>query len=671
MKAKICSLLFICLMTCLTSCSFKKGQESIVSPDGNIEVIVGTERGQIFYSLRSEGEVVIKPSMLGFEFKNMLSLGDNMVLSEVKRNSVNETWEQVWGEKRLIENRYEEMVVSFKENTGEQRCLNLFVRVFNDGIGFRYHIPEQEGLDTIIIVDELTQFNVAEVSKAWWIPAYKEVFYESLYRNTPLDKIVDTVCTPLTLEMKNGKYIAIHEANLTDYAALNLFCRNNNSLNVDLTPWSTGEKVFASTELYSPWRTITLANKPGDLITSYIDLNLNEPNKIDDTSWIKPGKYIGIWWSIHMGKHTWEQGSKHGATTKNTKEYIDFAAENEMEGVLVEGWNKGWHFDWVRNGDSINFTEAYDDFDLEEITRYGSSKGVQLIGHHETGGAVRNYESQLEDAFALYNRVGVNAVKTGYVNLEALDKKEYHSSQFGVRHYRKVIETAAKYNIMIDNHEPAMPTGLERTYPNLMTQEGVRGQEYDAWSKDGGNPPDHTTIVPFTRGLAGPMDFTFGTFNFENTKTPGTRVQTTIAKQLALFVVIYSPFQMASDLPENYEGRKEFQFIKDVPVDWTETIVLDGVIGDFIAIARKDKYSEDWFVGCITDENSREVSLDLSFLDTDRTYKAEIYKDGVNADWKTNPLDFDYAVKVFNQNEKLVIKMANGGGQAIRFTPLN
>ncbi len=658
--------LSLVILTALISGCFPYPENEIVtSPDGKTSLRFEIIDGEALYSVVSDNQVIVQNSKLGFRFKNMPDLGNAMTIKNTARNSVNETWEQVWGERRLIENRYEELTVNLEETQPPRRQLNITFRVFNEGVGFRYQIPKQPKIDSIIIMDELTQFKLAQEKQAWWIPAYKETYYESLFRHTKFSEM-DTVCTPLTIEMENGKYVAIHEANLTDYAAMNLFYTKDNALQVDLTPWSTGEKVFTKAGMHTPWRTITIGNKPGDLITSYIALNLNEPNKIKDVSWIKPGKYIGIWWAIHMGKYTWAQGPKHGATTENTEYYMDFAAKNGFSGVLVEGWNNGWDFDWVKHGDQISFTEAYPDFNLEEICKYGASKNVKLIGHNETGGATKNYEKQMDDAFKQYQKVGVHIVKTGYVNPK-LDGKEYHSSQYGVRHFRKVVETAAKYQIVIDNHESVMPTGIQRTYPNLMTQEAVRGQEYDAWSKDGGNPPEHTTVLPFTRGLAGPMDLTFGTFNFENKMNPGTRVQTTIAKQLALYVVIYSPLQMASDLPENYEGKKAFQFIKDVPVDWTETKVLDSKIGDYIVTARKDRNSDDWFLGAITDENSRVLKIDLSFLDNDATYTAQIYKDGEDADWKTNPYSVDYLEKTVTSNSKISLKLAKGGGQAIRF----
>jgi alpha-glucosidase len=644
-------------------------KEMVSSPDGKINITIEVIKGQIFYSASKENNSIIGKSKLGFEFKNMPLLGNKVDIIHTESRSFNETWEQPWGEKRLIENRYDELTVYVQERKGLRRSFSLVFRVFNDGFGFRYEIPKQAKLDSFSIMNELTEFVMAGNHNAWWIPAYKDRFYESLYRKTPVSRM-DTVCTPLTMETKEGKYITIHEANLTDYAAMNLFCVDSSRLICDLTPWSTGEKVVGKTPFLTPWRVVIIADNPGDLVTSHLILNLNEPSKIEDLSWIKPGKFIGIWWGMHQGIYTWSQGPHHGATTANAKKYIDFAAENGISGVLVEGWNRGWDGDWTQQGDDFSFTQPYPDFDIHEVVSYASSKNVKLIGHHETGGAVTNYENQLEEAFKMYQQLGVDIVKTGYVS-SLLDGKERHSSQYGVRHYRKVIETAARYRIMVDIHEPVMPTGLQRTYPNLMTQEGVRGQEWDAWSTDGGNPPEHTTIIPFTRGLAGPMDFTPGTFDFTNHVLPYTRVRTTLAKQLALYVVLYSPLQMASDLPENYRNNKAFEFIKMVPVDWEESRILDARIGDYVVTARKDRNSEDWYVGAITDENMRELTIDLSFLLSEKSYLAQIFKDGDHASWENNPTGISYLEIKVDSSQKLALSLASGGGQAIRFTPMD
>ena len=517
-------------------------------------------------------------------------------------------------------------------------------------------------------MDEITEFKLPTIDMAWWTAIYSEEYYEAITKFTPVNQM-DTVCLPLTIETQSGKYLAIHEANLTDYAAMNLYCADSTTLTCDLTPWKTGEKVFVNAPFVTPWRMVIVADKPGDLITSYIELNLNEPCKIDDLSWIEPGKYVGIWWGMHMQKYTWHMGPKHGATTENTKKYIDFAAKHGFKGVLVEGWNEGWENDWTKEGDLFNFTKPYPDFDIKYLTDYANEKGVRLIGHHETGGATQNYEAQMEEAFAMYNKLGIRSVKTGYVG-SRLDGMERHSSQYGIRHFRKVIETAAKYQISIDNHEPAMPSGLRRTYPNLMTQEGVRGQEYNAWSADGGNKPEHLTIIPFTRGLAGPIDFTPGIFNFENPVNPKTRVQTTIAKQLALYVVIYSPLQMAADLPENYEGNPALKFIEDVPVNWDITKVLNAKIGDFITTVRKDRNSNEWYLGSITDENSRFVNINLDFLEKDQVYMAEIYRDGDDADWVSNPTSIKIEKREVKSSDNLYFKLATSGGLAIRFYPV-
>jgi alpha-glucosidase len=667
---KFCQNIFLAALLALLLGACSKEMEEVLqvhSPDGKIKVSVFLNKGELTYSANKEKTKIISPSKLGFKFKDGTVLGNKMKVVKTEARTFNETWEQPWGEKRLIENRFEELTLFMKEKRGLKRELSMVFRVYNDGLGFRYQIPKQEKLDSFVIMDELTEFSLPAADKAWWIPAYKEFYYESITKHTSI-KDMDTVCTPLTIETQSGKYLAIHEANLTNYAAMNLFCSSGTTLKCDLTPWSTGEKVFAKTPFQSPWRTVIIAEKPGDLITSYLELNLNDPCKIEDTSWIKPGRYIGIWWAIHMGKYTWPMGSKHGATTENTIRYIDFAAKHGFSGVLVEGWNYEWDCDWTTKLDNFSFTKPYPDFDIEKITSYAKSKGVRLIGHHETGGSTINYEKQMEDGFKMYEKLGVNCVKTGYVG-KLLDRKERHSSQYGVLHFSKVMETAAKYHIMIDNHEPVMPTGLCRTYPNFMTGEGMRGQEYNAWSPDGGNSTEHTTIIPFTRGLAGPMDYTPGVFNFSNPAKPNTRVKTTLAHQLALFVVLYSPLQMACDMPENYEGNPAFKFIESVPVNWDVTKVIDSKIGDFIITARKDRDSDNWYLGGITDENARETSIDLSFLDPDITYNAIIYKDGAKADWKTNPTDLSIEKKVVQASEPLTLKLAPGGGVAISFIP--
>lgn len=668
MKSKfficLCSLLAIGAALSLHSC-IKAEASEVASPDGKIKVNVGIDKGRVFYTVNRNDAVVMDTSFVSLDFKEG-HIGHKAKIIGVENDSKDEKWETVWGEEKFIRNNYNELKVNFVEEDSVPIYFSMVFRVFDDGVGFRYSIPEQENVSDITILDEDTQFSIGEDALSWSIP-WDHEYYEHLYEPS-LVSYLDTVASPLTMKVTDNLYLAIHEAALTDYAAMNLYPDKGSSrLHTYLTPWSTGEKVFSKAPFDSPWRTVIIAEKPADLILSRLMLNLNEPSVIDDVSWIKPGRYIGIWWGMHMKDYTWEAGEKHGATTENTKRYIDFAAKHGFSGVLVEGWNKGWDGDWSANGHLFSFTEPYPDFDIKAITDYAASKGVSLIGHHETGGAAANYESQMDAAFDLYQNLGVNVVKTGYVNL-LLDNRELHHSQYGVRHYRKVIENAARHHIMIDNHEPVMPTGLQRTYPNLMTQEGVRGQEYDAWSTDGGNPPSHTCIIPFTRCLAGPVDFTPGTFNFENKAVPGTRPNTTIAKQLALFVVLYSPLQMASDKIENYENRPEFEFLTSCPTTWGLTVVPEAKIGEYVTIARKERDGDNWYLGAITNEQARDAKIDLSFLDEGSEYNARIFADGEKAAFRTNPYPVEIKDLTVTSDTTLPLHLAEGGGAAIIFT---
>lgn len=649
----------------LVACGGKQEQR-LTSPDGKTVITFSLKNGKPFYSIEKGGKAVLNTSQMGFALAGNDSLCADFQVVGTQTDSKNETWEQPWGEEILVHNQYNEAKIELQEKTGKQRLLNIVFRAFDDGIAFRYEFPEQENLKDFEIADELTEFTLANDDSIWSQHLFDRD-YEVLYTKRLISEINDTVSTPVTIETSDGKYIEIHEAALIDFAKMNLTgCR---SLHASLTPWATGVKVYAKTPFVSPWRIIVLADNLNELANSRMMLNLNEPSKIADTQWIEPMKYVGIWWGMHMNTMTWTEGPIHGATTKNMMRYIDFAAANNIGGVLVEGWNVGWDGYMVGDGTKFKFSTPYPDFDIEKISRYAAEKGVAIISHNETAAAISNYESQLDSAFAFAQKYGIHAIKTGYVN-PLFDGKERHSSQYGVRHYRKVVETAANYQVAIDTHEPIMPTGWQRTYPNLIAQEGVRGQEWDAWSADGGNPPEHTTIIPFTRGLAGPMDFTPGTFNFSNPARPGTRVQTTIAKQLALYVVIYSPVQMASDIIENYVDRPEFEFIRVVPVDWQKTIVLDGKIGDFVITARKDKHSENWYLGAITDENARRVKVDFSFLEKGKNYKAVIYKDGANADWKTNPYSIVIEEQEITSDSVLELQLAPSGGTAIQIQSL-
>ena len=664
-----------CLITLASmlifACSTKTQKTYKISSPGKISELVFelTASGQPQYRFLSNGKSVIEPSLLGFEFQEIKKMTDGFEVVSTEEKTADQTWEQPWGEFKKVRDNHTEMIVHLKESAGEERLVDIIFRVFDDGLGFRYEFPKQPHLGKVKISNEITQFTFKDNNEVWWIPVHREnSYYESTYRKTLMSK-TDTINTPATLETKDKLYVAIHEANLTDFASMTLLKTSDKQYKSDLVPWADGVKVYAETPFKTPWRTVVVGKTPGDVATSTIMLNLNEPSKIEDLSWITPSKYIGIWWGMHLEKFTWGQGPKHGATTKNTKEYIDFAAKNNFDGVLVEGWNEGWDGDWTADGSAFSFVKAYPDFNLEEITKYAAMKNVRLIGHHETAGATKNYENQLEDAFKLYQKMGVNSVKTGYVN-KFLDKKEWHDSQYGARHYRKVIETAAKYHIMIDNHEPMKGTGIQRTYPNFMSQEGGRGQEYNAWSADGGNTPEHLTTLPFTRMLSGPFDYTPGNFNFDYKTPSGARVQTTLANQLALYVIIFSPLQMASDLPENYVGKPEFQFIKEVPCTWSDTKVLDSKIGEYTTIVRKDWDEKNWYLGSITNKNARDLKVALSFLDKDKEYEAEIYADGSGANYKTNPYPVSISKQKVTNKTVLDLKLAAGGGTAVKFSPI-
>lgn len=646
--------------------------EVVTSPDGHLRVTAGVSHGKPFYRIDRDRRSVVATSYLGFKL-NVGNLDADFKIVGKKRDTKNETWEQVWGEERVVRNNYNELLLSFGQTKGAKRKLNVRFRVYDDGVGYRYEFPKQPALDDFQILDEESQVAMPTDAEAWTEPTNGTNYYEALWTKAPLSR-KDTVSTPVTIEVDDSLYMVLHEANLTDYASLNYTPRhldNGSAVTLvpALTPWSNGVKVYAKAPFVSPWRTFVITRTPGELITSRLLVNLNEPCKIKDTSWITTGKYVGIWWAIHMTDYTWHQGPKHGATTENTKRYIDFAAKHGMKAVLVEGWNWGWDGDWTRDGDKFSFTKPYPDYDLEGLQKYALSKGVTLVAHNETGGAARNYEEQLDSAFALYQRLGINCVKTGYVN-NYMDGKELQHSQYGIRHYRKVIETAAKYHIMVINHEPAMPSGLCRTYPNLVSGEGMRGQEYNAWSADGGNPPYHVCILPFTRGLAGSMDFTPGIFNFSNKAVPTTHPQTTLTKQLAEYIVLYSPWQMAADDIRNYEGQPAFSFIESVPTNFERTVVVGAKIGEYLTTARLERNGNRWFVGSVTDEHARDIDVSLSFLDNGKTYIAEIYTDGDGADYRTNPYPQAYTRQTVTNATTLKLHLAPSGGAVMRITPV-
>lgn len=646
---------------------------------------------QPFYKVVYDSIIIIDNSALGFVFKDQPIMLDNFKVTNTNRKYFLGKWETIWGTQDSILDEYNELIISLEEKDDLARKMNIIFKVYDDGIGFRYEFPDQLNMNDIVIMDELTEFKLTGDHSCWWIPGDYDS-YEYLYNNTKLSEIDLThfnyetrgdrnlpnkraVNTPITMETSEGLFLSFHEANLTDYAGITLEANDDLTLKVDLVPWSDGTKVKTKVPFKTPWRTIQISNSAQDLIASNLILNLNEPNKLDDITWIEPMKYIGIWWEMHLGKSSWSMNpidgswannsKNHGATTLNAKYYIDFAAKNNIKGVLIEGWNTGWEYWGADTLDYFDFVTPYADFDIQEVVKYANDNGVEIIGHHETGGQAENYEKHLENAFAFYNELGIRAIKTGYAG-QIIPKGEYHHGQYMVRHYRKVLETAAKYRIMLDAHEPIAATGLRRTYPNMMTREGVRGMEYNAWSD--GNPPEHTTIIPFTRMLSGPIDYTPGIFDltFDEYKDK-ERVQTTLAKQLAYYVIIYSPMQMAADLPENYLNNPAFEFIRKVPVNWSKSRYLNSKIGDFVTIARKN--GDNWYLGSITDEFARSISVSLSFLDEDKIYKATIYKDGSKADWKNNPYDFEISEDFVDSTMRLRLKLAKGGGQAIIFEP--
>ncbi len=658
---------FVCLMMACNET--KKPDLAVTSPNSNVKVTFGlSDQGQPYYTSAFNEETVIDTSYMGFDLKNVADLKEGFDILSSGTSAFDETWEQPWGEEQFIRNNYNELRVSLQEKTELKRKLDIVFRVYDYGVGFRYEFPEQENLGEMEILSELTEFNMTGDHKSWWIPPYGGNRYEYIYTESPISGM-GKAHTPVTFQTANNVYLSIHEAALKDYSSFVVDATSGKRMKLELVPYSedTDVRSYISAPFNTPWRTIQMANKPGDLITSYLILNLNEPNQLGDVSWFKPGKYVGIWWEMHIQTGTWYSGDKHAATTKNTKMYIDFAAKHGFDGVLVEGWNESWDGDWMKNGEIFSFTQPYPDFDVKEITDYGKSKGVYLVGHHETAANIENYESQMEDAFDFLEKYGYGAVKTGYVeSRDILSNGKYHHGQFYVKHFRKVIELAAKHKVAIVAHEPIKDTGERRTFPNMISREGARGQEYNAWAADGGNPASHTNIIPFTRLLSGPMDFTPGVFDIKLPTMPNNQINTTLAKQLALYVVIYSPMQMACDLPKNYEKYPDaFEFIKEVGVDWETTKVLDAAIGEHITVARKERGTGNWFVGAITNEKPRSVSIDLSFLDPNKTYKAKVYKDGEAAHYIDNPEDYVIEELNVTASDKIDANLGASGGIAV------
>ena len=691
----------------LLFCVAISNSQNILSPSQKLSLTFSlSKEGKPTYSVNYKNQSIVKESTLAILLKGLPALDANFRIDSIGQHKVNETWQPVLGEQSNIKNNYNQMTVALSQ-LSTNRKINLIFRVFDEGVAFRYEFPKQKNLNYFIISDEISQFNLTGNHKTFWIPGDYDS-QEYAYNETNLSEIDNSkldlnngigvksiassfrVQSPLMMKSSEGIYINIFEAAVVNYPIMHLDVDTKNfKLTSNLVPNAIGDKAYLQTPCVSPWRTIMMSDDAKDIVGSKMILNLNEPCKIDDTSFIKPMKYVGIWWEMHVGKSTWDyagsqnaqnaaDGSlkpsgKHGATTENTKKYIDFAVKNGFDGVLVEGWNVGWE-DWFGNWkeEVFDFTTPYPDYNLKEVNDYAKSKGIKMIMHHETSGSVANYERHLDRALNLMKDYGYPAAKSGYVG-RIIPRGEFHDGQTMVNHFNFVARRFADYKLMVNSHESSRPTGYSRTYPNYIAAEAARGNEFNAWSV--GNPPMHETILPFTRLLGGPMDYTPGIFEIKMSyydKSKTEQVHTTLAKQLALYLTMYSPLQMAADLPENYERYPDaFQFIKDVAVDWQESKYLEAEPGDYLTVARKEKNGERWFLGAITDENARNTEIKLDFLSPNKKYKAIIYQDGTDADWKNNPKSYEIKTIQVTFKSKIKLHLANGGGTAISFQPIN
>ena len=654
--------------------------ETVASPDGRTVVTLDADNEGIpFYQIVRDGSPVISKSNLGFTFTDANPMRRNFEVVTADKAAVDTRWEQPWGERRWVDDKHNELSMTFRQRDDEARQVTVRLRVFDDGVGFRYEFPESARQPEYRIAEELTEFNIASDGTAWSIPAGDWNRYEYLYSKTPISAL-STVHTPVTMKLDGGTYLAFHEAALVDYSGMWLKRVDGTRLRALLSPSSRGAKVVRNGAFTTPWRTVRIGDAPAALVESNIDLNLNEPNKLGDVSWFKPAKYIGIWWGMIRGDWSWASGPKHGATTDHTKKVIDFAAKNGFRGVLVEGWNVGWDGNWFGNGRDYSFTQGYPDFDIKAVTDYARKKGVHLIGHHETGGNIQVYEAQLADAMKLYGDLGVDVVKTGYVadaggiiscNADIADPCgkeifEWHDGQRQVQHHLKVVQEAAKNHVAVNPHEPVKDTGLRRTYPNWVAREGARGMEYNAWSKYG-NGPDHEPTLVYTRMLSGPMDFTPGVLGLVG--SDNQPFSSTLAKQLGLYLAIYSPIQMAADFPESLAAHpKELEFIKQVPADWAESQLIAGEIGDYAIFARKDRNSEDWYAGGVNDATERTVTLTFDFLEPGKSYKVNVWKDGPDATYETEARhQIAYDSLTVRKGDTYTVRLAPAGGFAMQF----
>ncbi len=633
----------------------------IASPDGRTVCEVQLKNGQVFYAVYKDKKVVIRESHLGMNLRGDNPLYNGLMLVRTLSRTMDDTWETIVGEEKNIRNNYNETALYLAESGGKKRLFTMRFRVFDTGVAFRYEIPPQPEFQRLVLADELTEFNVDANGYAWHIPAYQPDRYEYNYSRSPVYELSSSVHTPLTIETPVGYAISIHEAALYNYGSMTIKLNQKNVLAADITPLSDGAKAYVELPFNTPWRVIMVGDNALDLTTNRMILNLNEPPK-EDFSWVKPLKFMGIWWAMYVGEWTWAEGERHGATTEHAIEYIDACKRLGIDGLLVEGWNNGWNGDWLKNGPTNDFMHPAKGFDIERVAKYAKDNNIELVGHHETVGYIDNYEKQLDEAYQYYENYGIHYVKPGYAGawMTIQGRKEYHHSQLGVLHYQKALELAAKHHIMLDVHEPIKGTGLERTWPNLLTREGARGQEYEG----GALSPSHATILPFTRLLSGGMDYTSGIFDVTN----GTkRIATTLARQLAYYVTIFSGMQMASDRPRFYETEQKeaFKFIRDVPVSWERTVPILGVIGQYYVVARQGRDTEDWFVGGVTNEEGHRVRLNLDFL-ADGIYEAEIYRDGDDAHYRENQLSIIIETRKVGRMDNLDIFMAPGGGFAVR-----
>lgn len=691
-----------CLALALVAAGSLKA-EKLTSPNGQLEMnFTLTPQGEPLYELTYKGKAVIKPSKLGLELKDAPSLMDGFKQVDQQHSTFDETWQPVWGEESSIRNHYNELLVTLRQEA-HNRNIQIRFRLFDDGLGFRYEFPLQQNLNYFVIKEEHTQFAMAGDHTAFWIPGdYDTQEYD--YTESKLTEIRDLmdgaitenssqtqfsptgVQTSLQMKTADGLYINLHEAALLDYACMHLNLDDKNLIFESwLTPDVNGDKGYMQAPCKSPWRTVIVSDDARDILASRITLNLNDPCAIDDTSWIKPVKYIGVWWEMIAGKGTWaytddlpsvklgetdysktKPNGKHSANNDKVKRYIDFAAEHGFDQVLVEGWNEGWE-DWFgKSKDYVfDFVTPYPDFDVKMLNAYAQSKGVRLMMHHETSASVRNYERHLDKAYQFMVDNGYNAVKSGYVG-NIIPRGEYHYGQWMNNHYNYCVRKAAEYKICVNGHEAVRPTGLCRTWPNMLGNESARGTEYEAF---GGSKPFHTTLLPFNRLIGGPMDYTPGIFDTKLEfmgDLPHGQVQTTLCKQMALFVTLYSPLQMAADLPENYEKHLDaFQFLKDVAVDWEQSKYIEAEPGDYITIARQAKGTNNWFVGGITDENARTSQFTLDFLEPGKLYVATLYADAKDADYKSNPTAYQIKKGLVSNKTKMNIRMARSGGFAL------